>query len=228
MSISTISLKRPVSSYSKVQNLVGNLRRNRKFQLSSKNLATKSYLDLGCGPNIHDDFVNVDYMWRPGIDLCWDIRKGLPFQDGTFDGIFSEHCLEHFPLETGLEILREAKRLLKAGGRLRIVIPDAEIYLRVYVDRLNGISESKFPFEAKEQESTYYSALSSVNRIYYQDRESLFGHRCMYDFALLSKLLDSLGFHEIEKLAFRQGRDEKLLIDEPSRAIESLYVEARA
>lgn len=228
MSISTFSFRRRIDSYSKVQSIVGGFRRNRRFQLCSDSIIRNKYIDLGCGPNIHAEFVNVDYMWRPGVDLCWDIRTGLPFENGRFDGVFSEHCLEHFPIEEGMKILREARRLLRDGGFLRIVVPDAEIYLKTYVEKLYSRPESRFPFEIEERRSEWYSPLSSVNRIFYQDRESLFGHRCMYDFDLLSKLLTIAGFREIDRVAFREGSDPQLLIDEPSRAVESLYVEARA
>lgn len=171
-------------------------------------------------------FLNVDYEWKPGVNLCWDIRKPLPFPDKRFIGIFSAHCLEHFPLGTVCGILREAKRLLAPGGIIRIVVPDAELYLRTYVSHLNGNTDPAFPFQISESTEELYTALRSVNRVYYQDRESLFGHRCMFDFELLAKVLDSVGFDEIRRCRFGVGKDQGLLIDERSRAIESLYVEA--
>src|SRR5258705_11394557 len=103
---------RQITSYAKVRALVGKLFRNRGFQLRRQRVQTLRYLDVGCGPNSHDEFVNLDYLWHPGIDVCWDISRGIPLASGSMQGIFSEHCLEHFPIATAVEILRECRRVL--------------------------------------------------------------------------------------------------------------------
>jgi hypothetical protein len=51
------------------------------------------------------------------------------------------------------------------------------------------------------------------------------GHRFIYDFTTLRALLDAAGFSDIRKCAFGQGATG-MLFDSPSRAPESLYVEA--
>ena len=89
---------RPLSSYVKVQRLLGNLLRNRAFQANSAKLNGREYLDLGCGPCPKPGFVNLDYRWRPGVDVVWDILRPLPFPSDRFAGVFTEHCLEHFDL----------------------------------------------------------------------------------------------------------------------------------
>ena len=66
----------------------------------------------------------------------------------------------------------------------------------------------------------------SVNRIFYQDRESLFGHRTIYDFQLLELLLRETGFTRIACRDYQTGRDARLLVDTAARRVESLYVEA--
>jgi hypothetical protein len=43
--------------------------------------------------------INLDYHWRPGIDICCDITRGLPLPDTYVRGIFSEHCIEHISFE---------------------------------------------------------------------------------------------------------------------------------
>lgn len=226
MPLHTFSFRRSLFSYAKVQHLVGNLIRNHRWQLRRARIRNLPYLDLGCGPNLHNQFINLDYLWRPGVDVCWNILRGLPFGTGSMHGVFSEHCLEHFPVPCVLQLLHEVHRILCPGGTVRIVVPDGELYLRTYVNRVQGNSALRFPFETRESRDPLWTPMASVNRIFYQDRESLAGHRTIFDFDLLAKLLRHCGFSHVERRGFRRGRDPLLLIDTPERQIESLYVEA--
>jgi ubiquinone/menaquinone biosynthesis C-methylase UbiE len=55
------------------------------------------------------------YPW-PGLDLLVENTAQLPFPDQSFDTITFVACLNHIP--NRVEVLREAKRLLKPGGKL--------------------------------------------------------------------------------------------------------------
>ena len=226
MPLSSISFRRPLTSYAKVQAITARLMRNRRFQLSRARVRNSRYLDLGCGPNTHPAFINLDFQWHPGIDLCWDVTRGLPFADGTLAGVFSEHCLEHFDLPAATALLREVRRVLGPRGIFRIIVPDGGLYLRIYHQQSAGNTVERFPYEAEERRQPIWTPMLSVNRIFFQDRESLFGHRMIYDYALLRQLLLQVGFERAELRSFQEGADSHLLIDSASRRCESLYVEA--
>jgi hypothetical protein len=68
--------------------------RNSRRQLRSLDPGAR-YLNAGCGPKPLSDFINLDWKWRPEIELCWDLTKALPLKSGSLDGVYSEHCLEH-------------------------------------------------------------------------------------------------------------------------------------
>jgi predicted SAM-dependent methyltransferase len=218
---------RRIPDHWRVRGLVGRVVRNRKLFLRPRRLESQ-YLDLGCGPNLHAGFINADYSWRPGIDICWDFGRGLPLATASLQGIFSEHCLEHFSLENADAILAECKRVLRPGGVIRIVVPDAELYLGLYAERQAGTTEVRFPYEADESFAGTYTPLLSVNRVFYVRRDSPAGHWCMFDFALLRMLLEGHGFRDVVKRSFQTGGDPNLLVDNADRASESLYVEATA
>jgi len=218
---------RKIGSYAKVQHWVGKLIRNNPWQVRRAQRSGKEYLDLGCGPNIHGHVINLDYLWRPGVDICWDVSRGIPLASCSMKGVFSEHCLEHFSLSSGIALLREAFRVLSPGGTIRVIVPDAGMYLDTYSARKCGDISPAFPFEAKESFEGAFLPLLSVNRIFYQDRDSMAGHRAMYDEQLLGMLLQKAGFVDVERKAFMKGSVEALLLDTASRECESLYMEAR-
>jgi len=224
MGIKDFSLARPFTSYTKVQSVVSVLRR---WQTASSGVNGKHYLNVGCGPNTHSEFINLEYNWQPGLDLCWDLTKGLPFEDRSMNGIFSEHCLEHFSLPTVRLVVDELFRILRPGGTIRIVVPDAGMYLDTYQRHSRGDDGVSFPFQEVVCAKTKIdSPMVSVNEIFYSDRDSLAGHRCMFDYSLLSEILCKAGFSDVKRRCFGEGRDRMLLIDTPSRRIESMYVEA--
>lgn len=216
-----LSLRRPLVSYSKVQRLLGALLRNRRLQLRRHSLRGKSCLNIGCGDQLHPSLINVDYHWLPGLDLCWDLCRPLPFAAGSMEGVFSEHCLEHFSFVDAGALLADLYRLLAPGGVLRLIVPDAEAFLLAYARWRQGLP---FAFPAPYQpvsDSDDFSPIMAVNSVF-RDH----GHHFAYDFDCLQRLLQQHGFCEVRRCAFRQGRHSVLLIDSPARQAESLVVEA--
>lgn len=211
---------KPLTSYRKVQLVIGSIMRNRRSQIPKALRKGCDLLNVGCGPNGKDHFINLDYHWRKNVDLCWDLKNGLPLPSQSLRGIYSEHCLEHIEFDECLEVLTEFFRTLKSGGVARIVVPDAEIYLDLYQAWKKG-DRSPFPYVDDEQLKEGFSPIMSVNRVFRNH-----GHRYCYDASLLTMMLKRVGFREVKKVDFREGAMDELLIDTPSRRVESLYLEA--
>ena len=82
-------------------------------------------LNVGCGANRKDGWVNIDLRWR-GSDLSLDLRERWPFRSGSCALVYSEHFLEHFDYPQFAEfMLGEAHRVLEPGGRVSVGVPDA-------------------------------------------------------------------------------------------------------
>ena len=207
---------RKITSYTKVQGIIGTIVRCRTiFNRTKKNGAAK-LLNVGCGPYPKQEFINLDYSWHPSIDICWDItRKPYPLESGSLEGIYTEHCLEHISFDNMKVNLREFYRLLKPGGLVRIVMPDGEIYLDIYQKRKQGSAEL-MPYE-----EGYITPMARINGIFRNH-----GHMFIYDFETMKRLMEEVGFKSIRKCSFQTGSDQRLLIDQEVRALESLYVEA--
>jgi predicted SAM-dependent methyltransferase len=208
-----ISFKRNIISYARFRKIIGAVLRNKSIQ--KRFLAKKQYLNVGCGVNLHNEFINLDYDWRPGV-LCWDFTKRLPFSDGTFEGVIAEHCLEHISREVCEKVLCELRRILRPNGTLRISVPDAELYLDLYVQAKK--QDVIFPYPEKD-----WIPIDYINLVF-----SGCGHLFAYDSKALARALKRAGFESTTKVSFMQGRDKRLLVDSEEREPESLYVEAVA
>ena len=115
-------------------------------------------LNLGCGSRVHPDWVNIDHSPRaclrhvpilrrfaptplPPNFINHDLRRGIPFSEGQVHAVYSSHLLEHLPLASVPDFLREQRRVLKPGGVVRVVIPDLELAARQYLKALDRIRE---------------------------------------------------------------------------------------
>ncbi len=217
------SWKRPLTSYTRVHDAVTRYLmpfiRNRRWLVRKRRWSGKDYLNVGCGYGLYEGFVNLDYIWKPGV-LCWDVsrldKEPLPFADNTFKGIYTEHCLEHIDLEASWACLRDLHRVLKPGGRVRIIVPDGEIYIDGYIAHRAG-NTIELPYAKQNKEAT---PMISINRV---GRDA---HKFLYDYETLAYMLKETGFSAIKKERFGSGADPFLLRDSKHREWESLYVEA--
>ncbi|MFZ2172152.1 MAG: methyltransferase domain-containing protein [Methylococcaceae bacterium] len=142
-------------------------------------------LNLGCGHIPLEGYLNVDRRALPGVDIVAEVDE-LPFEPGEVDEIFSAHLLEHFPQEQlRRELLPLFFNLLKDGGVLHAVVPDAEAMIREY-------SNGDYPYD--DMREVFYGA---------QDYDGDF-HFNMFTPDALSKLLLERGFTNVSII--EQGR----------------------
>jgi len=66
------------------------------------------------------------------VDICDVENEVLPFEDSTFDVIYSKSFIEH--LYYPERFLKEAYRVLKPGGKLITLVPDWESNYKIYFD----------------------------------------------------------------------------------------------
>jgi predicted SAM-dependent methyltransferase len=169
------------------------------------------HLHLGSGTLPKPGWVNIDLVGQPA-DLYWDLRVPLPLAPSTVQAIFHEHLLEHLFLGDGIKVLHECHRLLKPGGVLRLGVPDAEAYVKGYLEEGNDF--------LKRVRVHGPTKLLAMQRIFYEH-----GHRTMYDFETLRLLLEYVGFRQVERSTFRGSRYLKPCPDSIERREETLYVE---
>jgi hypothetical protein len=86
-------------------------------------------VNLGCGIRPKDGWINVDFRPLSHVDVVADIRK-LPFEPGSIAELEAAHLVEHFRQHEMQEaILPYWRSLLKPGGTLRVICPNAAAIL---------------------------------------------------------------------------------------------------
>jgi SAM-dependent methyltransferase len=135
-------------------------------------------LNLGAGHIPVDGYLNVDARQLPGIDIVADIRA-LPFGPGQVSTMFCAHLLEHFPVEeVRRSLLPYWHSILKPGGRLIVVVPDAEAMLDAYSQGQMSFSDLReVTFGAQEYDGDF--------------------HFNMYSKGSLAALLSEAGFSDV-------------------------------
>lgn len=82
----------------------------------------KTKLNLGCGREIKKDYVNLDMIKLPGVDVAHDLNVlPYPFKGGTFEEVFCKHILEH--VDDLVKVMEELHRITKSGGRIKAIGP---------------------------------------------------------------------------------------------------------
>ncbi|HET6379287.1 MAG TPA: methyltransferase domain-containing protein [Methylocella sp.] len=175
-------------------------------------------LNLGCGPLIYPGWINADYCsvirlfrqreFRPDWQL--DAAKPWKAPDNYFDGIFTQHVLEHFPYRQAIFVLDECYRTLKPGAWLRVSVPDVDKFINFTV-----LNES-YP-------GSYLRRAEAISRVTQHH-----GHKSVWDPGLMVEVLQERGFVNVREAGFQQGADMRLAgMDQDVKRGESLYAEAQ-
>jgi predicted SAM-dependent methyltransferase len=184
-------------------------------------------LNIGCGSCGKPGWINVDIDASSGVNCVWDCRKSLPFPDGSAKCIFTEHFVEHLDYSEEIPyFLSECYRVLEPRGVIRIIVPDAEKYLRGYCrggwDELSKVRQLGPNLTDGVYGSKYNTRMELVNVIFRQ----YFEHKFAWDYETMEFVLQRYGFSTVRHQCFGESLLPELVIDMPERASESLYVEA--
>lgn len=91
-------------------------------------------LNIGCGPFYQRGWLNTDLVKDDVItpDLVVEPDDLLPFDDDSFGRVYAGHVLEHIPWKEVPVFLLNVMRVLRSGGELMVVGPDAYRTVELY------------------------------------------------------------------------------------------------
>lgn len=136
-------------------------------------------LNMGCGHIPHDNMINIDARELGGVDVVADVVN-ISLPGILANEIYSSHVLEHFSQEQLIrQVLPNWISLLKEGGLIRAIVPDAETMISEYV--ANNLSFDDFrhvTFGTQEYEGDF--------------------HYNMFSWESLRKIFESVGLERVE------------------------------
>ena len=123
-------------------------------------------INLGCGHKPMDGYINVDMRALPGVDVVATVDS-LPFEESSVVEVYSSHLIEHFPEEKLVRhILPHWLRVLKPGGTVRIVAPDAGAMCKAFVNGEMGFRDLKeVTFGAQDYDGDFHYTMFTVESI---------------------------------------------------------------
>jgi predicted SAM-dependent methyltransferase len=156
-----------------------------------KNLKKSVKLHLGCGPNVFEDWINVDGDYcagQPGVTIH-NLTDTYPVLDNSVDEILSVHVIEHIMPDKVPPMLKEWHRILKPGGFVATEWPDILKMCKFIVDDPSRLYS--------DNRKILKQGIAGIfgNIVRYQDVAMM--HKWGYSIDSLSKLLREAGFSKI-------------------------------
>jgi len=173
-------------------------------------------LHLGCGSKHIDGFINIDIRDLPEVDEVDDVKTLSKFNKESVSLIYSSHILEHITRIEYTNVLSRWYDILKAGGILRICVPDIEKVFEHYSKHRDLRLLRGFLWGGQTHGFNY--------------------HYCGWDFNTLKEDLKSVGFKDIQLYDWRKTEHSHIddfsqcylpHMDKENGMLMSLNVEAK-
>jgi len=141
-------------------------------------------LNIGCGADKKEGYINIDVNPEVSPDLIMDIKTDyFPYEAKSVQTIVMLHCLEHLEYHTWDHVFMEFNRILKDNGGIILAYPEFSTCARYFL--------SNFAGKRHYWRSTLYGL--QYNRANY--------HVSPVDSNDLKETLESYGFYRIKFMA---------------------------
>ena len=158
-----------------------------------------------------------------------DITKKFKLPSGSFEVIFLEHVFEHIGFVEAIFFLKEAKRILRKNGTIRVVAPFLEKIIsinfkdsnkknKIYIK--NTLINLTYPEIDKHLKSIGLKGIEEDPKTFLFNglfREN--GHQFIWSVKLLKSVMKALGFKEVIIFQPGLGHNKEYSIERRQRGI---------
>lgn len=146
-------------------------------------------LNLGCGPDIKDGYVNIDTCPLDARVVKQDIRN-LEYAENSVDEIYAKDIIEHMSLSDFKNAVKNWSKICKSGAKLYIQTICWDSIIRAYLANVWDL------------ETVIYMLFAGKNWVDGVERPEDF-HKSAYSYQLINQVLSENDF-KIEKVDFDQ------------------------
>jgi len=112
-------------------------------------------LNLGCGRDIRDGFINIDSFKLKGVDQVLNLgHEKLPFKDNSIDYVYANHFFEHLNSDETMFLLDELYRVCRDGAIIEVICPHQMSPVASHVVHKQIISECFFDSHSVDTDQT--------------------------------------------------------------------------
>jgi predicted SAM-dependent methyltransferase len=164
-------------------------------------------LQVGAGFNVLEGWLCTDLHPSHDSAVFLDATRPFPFADRSFDYVYSEHMIEHVCWKDGLFMLRECRRVLKPGGKIRVATPDLKVLLDLYAGKGGPMGEQYIHWVTDKflDGVPDYKPQFVINNAF-----DNWGHRFLYDAEVLTLALQQARFDAIRQVRTGESDDPQL------------------
>lgn len=186
-------------------------------------LKSDLYVQYGCGLSVAQGWRNFDGSPRLRIEKLpvlgrvltrnhllfpkevefGDILKGLPVELASCKGVYCSHVLEHLCLRDCQQALRNTRAILQPGGLFRLVVPDLEASIHLYLHNPSQQAAADFMRETCLGHETRQRGVMGMLSAWLGNSP----HLWMWDFKSLKQALEEAGFVNIRRAVFGDSKD---------------------
>jgi predicted SAM-dependent methyltransferase len=160
-------------------------------------------LQIGAGPHSLPGWLNSDIVPEKG-QVYLDAIRPFPLPSASFQCVFAEQLIEHLSYEGASVMFRESHRILRPGGRIRIVTPDLSTLVAMFKKPMDPAARH---FMDAQIAWTGLNTNPTAECFILNQFFSSWGHRFLYDPETLATALKAAGFRDIRQLAPRVTED---------------------
>lgn len=184
---------------------------NRKKNKNYFKLQKVRKLQLGCGKNTLEGWLNAD-LKPTKRTIFLDAAKRLPFDNCTFDYVFSEHLIEHLKYQDGVRLIQESYRILKNRGKIRISTPDLSFLIQLYTENKADLQERyiRWTVDSTLPDIGIYSDTFVINNFFRDCTRKFIDHKFIYDYKTLKDILQNCGFVNVSRYKPGESDDANL------------------
>ena len=158
-------------------------------------------LQIGSGQNNPDGWLNTDI--EPAASQAYlDATKPLPFPDRSLYAIFGEQVIEHVSYDDAVGFMKEARRTLVPGAKIRLITPNLLSFVALFGDQKPATYvPRKLAFHSWSTDSPDPACLILNGEM------RSWGHQFVYTPKMMQAALEKAGFTGVRQYAPGETND---------------------